>query len=58
VPLGVSAGRPALIEFFGVQEAPPTIAPTGRHSGWFDVGGRRLFLRCTGHIPGRWPAWC
>jgi pimeloyl-ACP methyl ester carboxylesterase len=23
--------------------------PTGRFSGWFDIGGRRLFLRCTGH---------
>jgi pimeloyl-ACP methyl ester carboxylesterase len=23
--------------------------PKGRHSGWFDVGGRRLFLRCIGH---------
>jgi pimeloyl-ACP methyl ester carboxylesterase len=22
--------------------------PTGRFSGWFDVGGRRLFLRCVG----------
>ena len=21
----------------------------GRYSGWFDIGGRRLFLRCTGH---------
>jgi hypothetical protein len=23
--------------------------PKGRFSGWFDIGGRRLFLRCTGH---------
>jgi pimeloyl-ACP methyl ester carboxylesterase len=28
--------------------APPTIVPHGRYSGWFDVGGRRLFMRCTG----------
>jgi pimeloyl-ACP methyl ester carboxylesterase len=28
--------------------APPTIVPRGRYSGWFDVGGRQLFLRCTG----------
>ena len=49
IEIGVTTGRPALIEFFGVQAAPPRIVPTGRHSGWFDVGGRRLFLRCTGH---------
>ncbi len=23
--------------------------PKGRFSGWFEVGGRRLFLRCVGH---------
>ncbi len=23
--------------------------PKGPYSGWFDLGGRRLFLRCTGH---------
>ena len=40
---------PALIEFFGAEAAPPTIVPTGRFSGWFDIGGRRLFLRCVGH---------
>jgi pimeloyl-ACP methyl ester carboxylesterase len=49
VPIGVTAGRPALIEFLEVQGAGPTIVPKGRSSGWFDVGGRRLFLRCTGH---------
>jgi pimeloyl-ACP methyl ester carboxylesterase len=50
VPIGVTSGRPALIEFLQVQEAGPTIVPKGRFSGWFDVGGgRRLFLRCTGH---------
>jgi pimeloyl-ACP methyl ester carboxylesterase len=49
VPIGVARGRPALIEFFDVDEAPPVIVPKGRHSGWFDIGGRRLFLRCTGH---------
>jgi pimeloyl-ACP methyl ester carboxylesterase len=50
VPIGVTAGRPALIEFLQVQEAGPTIVPKGRFSGWFDVGGgRRLFLRCVGH---------
>jgi pimeloyl-ACP methyl ester carboxylesterase len=49
VPIGVTNRRPALIEFLALDEAPPTIVPRGRYSGWFDVGGRRLFLRCTGH---------
>jgi pimeloyl-ACP methyl ester carboxylesterase len=31
-----------------VDQAPPTLVPRGRYNGWFDVGGRRLFLRCTG----------
>jgi len=49
IPIGVSAGRPALIEALGGENAPPTIVPKGRFSGWFEVGGRRLFLRCSGH---------
>jgi pimeloyl-ACP methyl ester carboxylesterase len=49
VPIGVTNRRPALIEFLALDEAPPTIVPRGHHSGWFDVGGRRLFLRCVGH---------
>ena len=49
VPIGVTSGRPALIEFLAADEPPPTIVPTGRFSGWFDIGGRRLFLRCVGH---------
>jgi len=49
LPIGVTSGRPALIEYLDLQAAPPTIVPKGRHSGWFDIGGRRLFLRCTGH---------
>jgi pimeloyl-ACP methyl ester carboxylesterase len=49
VPSGVAKGRPALIEFLEVQGTGPTIVPKGRFSGWFDIGGRRLFLRCTGH---------
>ena len=49
VPIGVTSGRLARIEFLEVQEAGPTIVPKGRYSGWFDLGGRRLFLRCTGH---------
>jgi len=49
LPIGVTNGRPAQIEYLDLQAAPPTIVPTGRHSGWFDIGGRRLFLRCVGH---------
>ena len=49
VPIGVTNRHAALIEFLALDEAPPTIVPKGRSSGWFDVGGRRLFLRCTGH---------
>jgi pimeloyl-ACP methyl ester carboxylesterase len=49
VAIGVTNRRPALIEFLGIEGAPPTIVPKGRYSGWFDIGGRRLFLRCTGH---------
>jgi pimeloyl-ACP methyl ester carboxylesterase len=49
VALGVTNPRPALIEFLEFDDAPPTIVPKGRSSGWSDIGGRRLFLRCTGH---------
>src|SRR4029453_9210139 len=49
LPIGVTSGRPALIEYLDLQAAPPTVVPKGRFSGWFDIGGRRLFLRCTGH---------
>lgn len=48
VPVGVDPTS-GLITELGLTEAPPTIVPRGRYSGWFDVGGRRLFLRCTGH---------
>jgi pimeloyl-ACP methyl ester carboxylesterase len=49
VPIGVTRGPAARIEFFGLYAAPPVVVPSGRHSGWFDIGGRRLFLRCSGH---------
>jgi pimeloyl-ACP methyl ester carboxylesterase len=45
VGLGVAAG---LIELLDVMGAPPTLVPRGPYNGWYDVGGRRLFLRCTG----------
>jgi pimeloyl-ACP methyl ester carboxylesterase len=49
IEIGVTNRRPTRIEYFSLQEAPPTIVPKGRHSGWFDIGGRRLFLRFAGH---------
>ena len=49
VEIGVSNGRPALIEFLGVKGPRTHDCAQGRFSGWFDIGGRRLFLRCTGH---------
>ncbi|HEY3006000.1 MAG TPA: alpha/beta fold hydrolase [Kribbellaceae bacterium] len=39
----------SLIDILEIDEAPPTIVPRGPYSGWFDIGGRRMFLRCTGH---------
>lgn len=47
VPIGV-ARRSGLINSVSVAQATPVIVPTGSHSGWFDIGGRRLFMRCTG----------
>jgi len=49
IEIGVTSSHPARIEYFSLQEASPTIVPKGRSSGWFDIGGRRLFLRCVGH---------
>ncbi len=41
-------GEPARIFRFEVSEAPPLTAAIGPYSGRFDIGGRKLFLRCTG----------
>jgi pimeloyl-ACP methyl ester carboxylesterase len=49
IEIGVTNSRPTRIEYFSLQEAPPTIVPKGHLSGWIDIGGRRLFLRCAGH---------
>jgi hypothetical protein len=49
VEIGVTSRRPPRIEFLDIRGAGPVIVPKGRFSGWFDIGGRRLFLRCTGH---------
>lgn len=47
VPISVTR-RSQRINSIAVSDASPVIVPRGRYSGWFDVGGRRLFLRCTG----------
>jgi pimeloyl-ACP methyl ester carboxylesterase len=49
VAIAVSVDATGQTEDLRVQPAPPTIVPRGRYSGLFDVGGRRMFLRCTGH---------
>ena len=49
VAIAVSVDADGRIEELRVQPAPPTIVPRGRYSGLFDVGARRMFLRCTGH---------
>ena len=49
VAIGVTTTRPALIEVFEPGDAPPTIVSEEPYSGWFDIGGRLLFLRCIGH---------
>jgi pimeloyl-ACP methyl ester carboxylesterase len=41
-------GEPARIFRFEVSEAPPVILASGPYSGRFDIGGRKLFLHCTG----------
>ena len=41
-------GKPARIVAFEIDDAPPTIAASGPYSGRFDIGGRKLFLHCTG----------
>ena len=46
--LGIAVDGEGRIESLLVEEAGPTIVPRGRYSGLFDVGGRQLFLRCTG----------
>jgi hypothetical protein len=33
IEIGVTNSRPARIEYFSLQEAPPTIVPRGSHSG-------------------------
>jgi pimeloyl-ACP methyl ester carboxylesterase len=47
VPISVTR-RTERINSLAVTKANPVIVPRGRYSGWYDVGGRRLFLRCSG----------
>ena len=44
----VDGGTPSRIIGFEVSEAPPVIKAAGPYSGRFDIGGRELFLHCTG----------
>jgi len=44
----VDGGEQARIVRFEVDEAPPVIEAAGPYSGRFDIGGRKLFLHCTG----------
>src|SRR6266487_1880929 len=44
----LDGGEPARIFRFEVSEAPPAIEAIGPYSGRFDIGGRKLFLHCTG----------
>jgi pimeloyl-ACP methyl ester carboxylesterase len=44
----VDGGTPARIIGFEVSEAPPTIEAAGPYSGRIEIGGRELFLHCTG----------
>jgi pimeloyl-ACP methyl ester carboxylesterase len=44
----VAGGKQVRILRFEVDEAPPTVESAGSYSGRFDVGGRELFLHCTG----------
>lgn len=48
VPVAI-ARRTRMITALEVREASPVLVPRGRYSGWFDVGGRELFMRCVGH---------
>jgi pimeloyl-ACP methyl ester carboxylesterase len=44
----VERSKPARIVGLEIDEAPPTISASGRYAGRFDIGGRKLFLHCTG----------
>jgi pimeloyl-ACP methyl ester carboxylesterase len=44
----VDGRTPARIVALEVDDAPPTVEATGPYSGRFDIGGRKLFLHCTG----------
>jgi pimeloyl-ACP methyl ester carboxylesterase len=44
----VEGRTPARIIALEVDDAPPTVEATGPYSGRFDIGGRKLFLHCTG----------
>jgi pimeloyl-ACP methyl ester carboxylesterase len=48
VRIEVDPAEPDRILRFEITEAPPKMAVAGPYSGRFDIGDRKLFLRCTG----------
>lgn len=48
VRIQLDGGTPPRVVRFEISEAPAAVRPAGRYSGRFDIGGRRLFLHCTG----------
>jgi pimeloyl-ACP methyl ester carboxylesterase len=48
VRVRIDGANPARIDAFDIMEAPPILSSSGRYSGSFDIGGRRMFLHCTG----------
>jgi pimeloyl-ACP methyl ester carboxylesterase len=44
----VDGSEPARIVRFELTEAPAVVEAAGPYSGRFDIGGRKLFLHCTG----------
>ena len=48
VALAVALNPRNRIERLAIQAAQPTIVARGQYSGMVDVGGRGIFLRCTG----------
>jgi hypothetical protein len=45
----------AVIDSVAVDEAPPTLAPRGRYSGWFDVAGGGCSCAAPAAVA---PLWC
>jgi pimeloyl-ACP methyl ester carboxylesterase len=48
VRIELDGGEPERILRFEITDAPPTIEAAGPYSGRLSIGGRKLFLHCTG----------